>query len=63
LSALDRYAKEFPHGRLSTEALVVRIDALVRAGRSLEARSLGERFLSSYPSSPHGPRIKQLIGQ
>lgn len=62
LATLDRFAKEFPRGRLSTEALVVRIDALVRAGRSAEARALGERFLSQNPSSTHAPRIKQLIG-
>jgi hypothetical protein len=63
LSSLDRYAKEFPRGRLSTEALVVRIDALVRSGQTVAARSLGERFLASYPNSPHAPRIKQLIGR
>lgn len=63
LSALDRYAREFPRGRLSTEALVLRIDALARAGRASEAKSLGERFLSTSPNSPHAARIRKAIGQ
>jgi hypothetical protein len=63
LTALDRYSREFPRGRLSTEALVLRIDALSRAGRTTEAKSLGERFLSANPSSPHRARIEKAIGR
>lgn len=63
LTALDRYSREFPRGRLSTEALVLRIDALSRAGRTAEAKSLGERFLSANPSSPHAARIQKAIGR
>jgi hypothetical protein len=63
LTALDRYSREFPRGRLSTEALVLRIDALSRAGRTSEAKSLGERFLAANPGSPHAARIQKAIGK
>lgn len=63
LSTLDRYTREFPRGRLSTEALVLRIDALARAGRTSEAKSLAERFLATSPNSPHAARIRKSIGQ
>lgn len=63
LGALDRYAREFPRGRLSTEAFVLRIDALTRAGRSAEAKSLAEGFLRANPGSPHAARIQKSIGK
>jgi hypothetical protein len=62
LSTLDRFTREFPRGRLSAEAFVVRLDALVRAGRRAEARALAERHLSANPSSPHAARIRTLTG-
>jgi hypothetical protein len=62
LAELDRYAREFPRGRLSVEAFVVRLDALGRAGRGTEARTLAERYLSAHPTSPHADRIRKLTG-
>jgi hypothetical protein len=62
LAELDRYARDFPRGRLSVEAFVVRLDALGRAGRGTEARTLAERYLSAHPTSPHADRIRTLTG-
>jgi hypothetical protein len=62
LAELDRHAREFPRGRLSVEAFVVRLDALGRAGRGAEARTLAERYLSAHPTSPHADRIRKLTG-
>ena len=62
LLALDRFARSYPRGRLSAEAFVVRLDALVQSGRKAEARGLAERYLSSNRSSPHAARIRKLTG-
>ena len=52
LAALARYHARFPQGALSQEAQVLRIEALRRAGRAGEARSLARAFLARHPSSP-----------
>ncbi len=62
LSKLDGYAREFPSGRMGAEAFVVRLDALVRSGRSAEARALAERHLATNPASPHAAKIRKLTG-
>ncbi|MFO0565439.1 MAG: hypothetical protein U0263_07240 [Polyangiaceae bacterium] len=62
LSKLDGYAHEFPRGRMGAEAFVVRLDALVRSGRSAEARALAERHLATNPASPHAAKIRKLTG-
>jgi hypothetical protein len=63
LVVLDQFARTYPRGRLSAEAFVVRVDALVRAGRVPEARVLVDRYLSARPSSPHAARLRKLVGQ
>jgi hypothetical protein len=62
LASLDRFAREFPRGRLSAEAFVVRLQALTRAGRTAEARALAERHLAAHPTSPHAQRIREITG-
>jgi hypothetical protein len=62
LGTLDRFAREFPRGRLSAEAFVVRLQALMRAGRAAEARTLAEQHLRARPSSPHAQRIREITG-
>jgi hypothetical protein len=62
LAALDRYQQDFPHGALSPEATVLRIEALNVAGDRARAKSLGEAFLKAHPKSPHAQRVRSLIG-
>lgn len=62
LAKLDRFAREFPRGRLASEAFVVRLEALMRARRVAEARALAGEHLARNPSSPHAPRIRRIVG-
>jgi hypothetical protein len=62
LSALDRHKREFPRGFLSSEAEVLRVEALVKAGRTAEAREQGERLLSREPNGPQAKRVRSLLG-
>jgi hypothetical protein len=59
---LDQYQKDFPRGILGQEALVLRIEALVRSGNAAAARALADRFLRASPGSPHAARIRTLVG-
>lgn len=61
LAALDAYDRSFPRGTLQQEAVLLRIDALMRAGRTDEARKLGHAFLAEHPSTPHRKRILTLL--
>jgi hypothetical protein len=62
LPALDRHKREFPRGFLSSEAEVLRVEALVKAGRTAEARAQGERLLSREPHGPQAKRVRSLLG-
>lgn len=57
LSALDALV---PGGTLREERESLRIEALVLAGRTEEARSEAEAFAARYPASPHLPRVRRL---
>jgi hypothetical protein len=63
LALLDDHAARFPRGVLSTEAVVLRIDALLRAGRRANADALARQFLAANPTSPYAPRVRSLIGE
>ncbi len=62
LRKLARYQTSFPHGRLSEEAAVLRIEAHVAMGQLEQARSLARSFLASTPRSPHARRVRSLTG-
>jgi hypothetical protein len=62
IELLDAYDRSFPHGDLAPEALVLRIDALVRSGRGAAAEALGAAYLAQHPRSPHAQRIRAMIG-
>ena len=62
LELLDEYVGRFPSGELRPEALVLRIDALVRSERRQAAEALGNEYLSGNPRSPHAKRIRTLMG-
>ena len=51
LAAVERHAATFESGRLTEEREVLRIQALVRAGRLEEARTEAQRFKGRFPGS------------
>jgi hypothetical protein len=63
LALLDDYSAHFPRGALSTEATVLRIEALVRSGDRASAITLAHAFLAANATSPYAPRVRSLIGE
>ena len=63
LALLDDHAVHFPRGVLATEATVLRIEALVRAGDRASAVALAHRFLAANAASPYAPRVRSLVGE
>jgi hypothetical protein len=63
LATLDSYERTFPRGVLGQEAVVLRIEVLVAAGKVDGARAVADRFLAAHPSSPHATRIRHLLGE
>lgn len=61
LAATDEHAKRFPNGRLALQAELVRIESLVGAGRSTEARARAERFISAHPRSVLAARAREIL--
>jgi hypothetical protein len=62
LRLLDRHDREFPRGALAPEALVLRIDALARAGARDEALRLGRPILDAAPATPQARRVRRILG-
>jgi hypothetical protein len=62
LHMLDNYEARFPRGDLAPEALVLRIEALVRSGQRAAAEKLAREYLARNPGSPHARKIGTLIG-
>jgi hypothetical protein len=61
--SLNAYELRFIHPRLAEEAQVLRIEALVRLGKTEPARSVAERFLRADPASPYAKRVQSLLRQ
>jgi hypothetical protein len=51
LEAADRHTRDFPHGQLTEEREAIAIQALVKLGRTAEARARADRFRARYPHS------------
>jgi hypothetical protein len=62
LDILDDYGTRFAEGALRSEATMLRIEALVAAGRRPDATRLGAAVLASAPDSPYAARVRSLIG-
>lgn len=62
LQALQAYEARHPRGRLRLEARVLRVDALLRAGRMAEAKAEGEGFLRDHPNGFLAERVRRLLG-
>lgn len=62
LGLVRDYQTRYPSGSFRPEAAAVRVEALVKLGRSAEARSAAERFIASYGPSPLADRVARLAG-
>jgi hypothetical protein len=60
---LDEYQRRFPQGRLRPEAMVLRLAALVQAGRRGAADSLANQLLADQAYQTYAPRIRSLLGE
>jgi hypothetical protein len=62
LALLDAHDREFPTGALRPEAVVLRIEALMKTGNRRAAFELGERSVGTLPDG-YARRIKNLLAQ
>jgi hypothetical protein len=61
LGLLDRYRRQFPHGRFAPEASYLRIEALVASGNRKAAEDLAHKSLGKGTDGPHDKRIRALL--
>jgi hypothetical protein len=61
LALAEEHARRFGDGTLAQEREVVAVDALVRLGRTEEARSRADRFRARWPRSASRRRIDVLV--
>jgi hypothetical protein len=61
LRVLDEYHRRFPQGRLRPEATVLRLAALLQAGKRAAAESLASRLLADEAYQAYAPRIRSLL--
>lgn len=62
LAGAQQYEARYPKGTFRPEAAAIKIEALVKQGRTAEARALGERFLVAYGPSPLADRVARIAG-
>ncbi len=63
LAKLDEYSRRFPRGRLTMEATVLRVDALLKSGDCPAALRLGQKFVARHPNGPYAKRVRSLMGE
>lgn len=62
LETLRRYESSHPNGSFRPEATALRIECLLKLGRTAEARSLAERFVVKHRGTPLADRVSRLTG-
>jgi hypothetical protein len=63
LRELDRYAIEFPNGKLREEATVLRIEVLAKLGDVAGAERLARDFVRAHPGSGHLAKIRSVLSK
>lgn len=63
LREVEAHASTFPQGALRTERELLRIEALVRAGRKEEAQNLRIAFLAQNASVAHTRKLRSIFGE
>jgi len=61
LRTLSEHRRQYAKPQLGPEATLVRIEALLKQGRSSEARTLGSHFLASQPDAVYAQRVRSLL--
>jgi hypothetical protein len=61
LELLDGFERRYPSSPLEEEVAVLRIEALVDAGRGGEARNLANAFLVAHPASAYAGRVRSKV--
>jgi hypothetical protein len=61
LTMLDDFARAHPSSPLGEEITVLRVDALVDAGRRAEATTIADAFLRAHPSTAYGQRLRSKL--
>lgn len=62
LASCNEHAKRYPNGLLTQEREVIAVEALVKTGRTAEAKSRAEKFKARFPGSSHARRIDAIVG-
>jgi hypothetical protein len=62
LALMRQYQSKYGSGSFGPEAAALRIEALVKLGRTAEARSLAARFVSEQRGSPLAERVARVAG-
>jgi outer membrane protein assembly factor BamD (BamD/ComL family) len=61
LGVLDRYRAQFPEGRLASEAVLLRVQALVAIGDRAGAQALADAYAAANPGTPYARRLKEIV--
>jgi hypothetical protein len=61
LTELESYDQRARARALSTEAAVLRIEALLQAGQRASAVALAQRLLALQPNGPHANRLRSIV--
>jgi hypothetical protein len=60
LEILRKYQGKYPTGGFRPEAAALKIEALMKVGRTAEARALAERFIADHPGTPLAERVTRI---
>lgn len=61
LVAIGKYDAKFPRGSMRTEATLIRLEALLAAGRRTDAEALGKKLSAQTDSELVRTRVKRLL--
>src|SRR5262249_13702807 len=63
LDGLDRYTREFPHGELPPDALLLLVEALRTRGEHTRASAVAGQFVAKNPQSPYAASMRRLLNE
>lgn len=63
LGLLNRHRREHPNGVMQPEVFLLRLEAMVRAGRGAAAQALAREYLEQHPSGSHAERVRKIAGE
>jgi hypothetical protein len=61
LGILDRYRAQFPEGSLASEAVLLRVQALLAIGDRAGAQALADSYAAANPGTPYSIRLKEIV--